>query len=563
MTAAVPAPKANRSPLAWLAAAFAFGIVAAAGIGLQPIVYLMIGVGGLVTAWNVRDRAALAACCFAFAALGGFCYALELGSVGETRLRRVYDEGRIASGDPVEIKGTVKGGPEPAFDGVFVKLDASELVHRGETREASGVVRFYLPLADHEARADLAGLDLRHGSIVTVACAVMREDAYLNPGVTPRREILDRQGIDATCTVKSPLMIESVGHEWSPLGFVYELRRRAIERIREMFEPRTAGVLIASSLGDKYFLDRETAEVFREGGTFHVLVISGLHVTFIGGVLLLAVRRFTRRRLPQFLVTTAVLWAFTIAVGAESPAVRASVMFTIALFGFAIFRQMTLINAFGASGLVLLVMRPSDVFDPSFQLTFASVGGIVAMAFPLVEKLRSIGGWMPTSGEPFPPNVPGWLRRTCETIYWNPREWEIDQTRQVWSANIRKSPFIARLAEIGLRRPLAFVFEGLLVSVVVQLWMLPLLIWYFHRVSISSVVLNLWVGPLLAAESIVAAAALGLDAIAGWLAIPVIYVTETLNEALLWLPGVFVEQGWASLRLPVAADEWWMYPLFL
>ncbi|MDM7923781.1 MAG: ComEC/Rec2 family competence protein, partial [Pyrinomonadaceae bacterium] len=34
-------------------------------------------------------------------------------------------------------------------------------------------------------------------------------------------------------------------------------------------------------------------------------------------------------------------------------------------------------------------------------------------------------------------------------------------------------------------------------------------------------------------------------------------------DALLWLPGVFVEQGWASFRLPVAAGEWWIYPLFL
>jgi predicted membrane metal-binding protein len=58
-----------------------------------------------------------------------------------------------------------------------------------------------------------------------------------------------------------------------------------------------------------------------------VLVISGLHITFIGGLTLLFLRKLTRRRLPQFVVSVSFLWAYSLAVGADVPVVRAGVMF--------------------------------------------------------------------------------------------------------------------------------------------------------------------------------------------------------------------------------------------
>src|SRR5207253_3195212 len=116
--------------------------------------------------------------------------------------------------------------------------------------------------------------------------------------------------------------------------------------------PSAAGVMIASLLGDKYFLDKDTADLFREGGTFHILVISGLHITFIGGLLLLFVRWITRNRWVQCGVTIAVLWGYTLAVGADVPVVRAAVMFTIVLFGYAIYRRGSLLNSLGLCALV-------------------------------------------------------------------------------------------------------------------------------------------------------------------------------------------------------------------
>src|SRR5207249_1156209 len=242
---------------------------------------------------------------------------------------------------------------------------------------------------------------------------------------------------------KSTLLIEKIGEDavFPPLAWIYAQRQNLITEFRHLFRPATAGILIASLLGDKFFLDKQTADLFREGGTFHVLIINGLHITFIGGVLLLLVRAFTRKPIWQFVITCSILWAYTLAVGAHVPVVRASLMFTILLLSLVIYRRGTLLNALGLCSFVVLIWRPSDLFTASFQMTFVTVAAIVGFGIPLLENLRKIGAWMPTAEVPFPPSVPVWLKRSCETLFWNPAAWQIESSRQVWSARLFKSPY--------------------------------------------------------------------------------------------------------------------------
>ena len=400
-------------PLLWAAISFASGIVVAEVSAVRWFVWLgagfVIGVAAFILRRGSKARYT-ALICVLFA--GAFIHQFQISNVAEDRIKRIYDEGRVESGSPVEIEGKLIGLPEPAYEGVFIRLAAAKLKARQTEQNASGVVRMFVPLGSEEQRSDLASLDLRSGTTVRTACELLREDQYLNPGVMPRRQLLDQQSIDATCTVKSPLMIEVVSRpRWrSPLNLVYEQRAKMIEKFRRSLSPQASGVMIASLLGDKHYLDKDTADIFRDGGTFHVLVISGLHITFIGGLLLWLVSNFTRNRSWQFVIVCGTLWLYAIAVGAEVPVVRAAIMFTVLLLGRALYREGSLLNTLGLCCLILLAWRPTDLFNPSFQLTVVSVAAIVGMAFPLIEKLRAIGSWMPDASSPFPPNVPGWLR---------------------------------------------------------------------------------------------------------------------------------------------------------
>lgn len=555
----------SRHPLLWLAAAFAAGITAAVFTNVDFVAAAGAAFASASAAYVLKEHpSAPYLLIIAFLSLGAFCHQFEIAATSDHRIKRLYDERRIPSGTPVEIEGTLAGRAEPTHDGAILRLRAEKLARATQDIHASGIVKIFIPLRNAEQLADLTVLDLSSGTRIRTACVLAREDQYLNPGVTPRRQILDQQGIDATCTVKSPLLVEVINRPAvpSPLDFVYEQRQWLIDEFRSRLSPQAAGVMIASLLGDKYFLDRETADVFREGGTFHVLVISGLHITFIGGVLLWLAGRFARGRWRQFAFAGTALWLYTFAVGAEVPVVRASVMFTALLIARAIYRDGSLLNTLGLCILVLLAWRPADLFSPSFLLTIVSVSAIVGMALPMIEKLRAIGSWMPDAATPFPPNVPASLRRFCETLYWRPHVWQMEQDRQIWSARIFKQPFFAGRVSDAVRKFIAYLFEGLLVSFIVQLWMLPLSIHYFHRVSPVSVLLNLWVGLVLAVESFTALMAVLFGLVSESLSLPFAMLTDSLNRLLVAFPSLFVDLDQASFRVPVYAGPTRMIYLF-
>ncbi len=544
----------------FLAAMFAAGIavfsIVQTSLSILTPICALFAIGAF--AFRKRGYATLLISA-AYVIAGGVVYQAYQSSITTDRIRSIYDSGQFVSGEPVEITGTLTRYPEAAVDGVFVHVDVESIWYRDESRAASGSVRLFAPINTPEMADDYRRLDLDAGARVRVVCDLNRDDGFRNPGVLSKKTILDWQDIDATGTIKSPLLVEKLGiGRAGSTGYVFGTRERLIAKFRELFSPQVAGVMIASLLGNKHFLDKETAEVFREGGTFHILVISGLHITFIGGLAALIVGIFTRRKVVQFVVVCSFLWLYTIAVGGEVPVVRASLMFTVLWFSFVIHRTGSLANTLGTCGLILLAWRPADLFTPSFQLTFVSVAAIVLAAFPLVRTIRSIGEWTPTSSEPFPARVPKWLRRSCETLYWNPKRWDTDSARNVWSANLFKAPFYSLNRTV--QKVLAYAVEGIIVSLLVQVAMLPLLVHYFHRVTPGSVLMNLWAGLFIALESFVSLFAILFSFLSGSLALPFVLLTEFLHWFLVSVPGYLTGVQWLSFRVPVyTGHEIWLY----
>jgi len=541
-------------PLLWLAGCFAFGILSANFFGGSWQVYLAICFAfTILAAVFIKQKIVLVFLFVAFAVAGGLCFQIENQIVSPIRVKKIYDEKRIKSGDPIEVEGILQTKPELAVGGVFLILKTEKAIYKESEIKISGNVRLFASAQHEQTKGEYDQLDLNYGSRVRVACNLRREDNFLNAGVVSQTKLLDQKDIDATAIIKSPLLVEKIGdtNSFATLAWLYERRENLIIDFRDNFNVSTAGVLIASLLGNKYFLDKPTAEVFREGGTFHVLVISGLHITFIGGLMLLFVRFFTDKRLWQFMIAAAFLWAYSLAVGADVPVIRATIMFTILLFSQVVYRSGTLLNAFGACALILLVWHPNDIFTSSFQLTFASVGAIVAMAFPLIENLRAVGSWSPSAETPFPPDVSVGLKKLCETIYWREAIWEAEIKRHVWTVNIFKSPYLKWRKERNWQGVIRYLFEAVLVSAIAQAWLLPLTVIYFHRISIFGVLLNLWVEITIALESFAAIFAVFLAKISSSMALPFVKLTEVLNWILISVPNLLTENSWASVRLPV------------
>src|SRR5207237_9636325 len=96
-------------------------------------------------------------------------------------------------------------------------------------------------------------------------------------------------------------------------------------------------------------------------------------------------------------------------------------------------------------------------------------------------------------------------------LYSRERSWATELTHSTHSYRLFKTHWAARLERLHVQPLLRFAFAAVLVSVVVQIVLLPLLVFYFHRVSLASPLLNVFVGALMVLLAFAALAALALS----------------------------------------------------
>ena len=405
----LPPPALARAPLFILSVALAVGLVCARVPETQTGAILILGVSftatlAVVSVLLARSRKSFGAsvCVItAFLSTGLSLGIADTKTRPRNRLSKLYEQGIIAAGDPVELTATVEGPPESAPDRIYIRVVAHKLAFKQIEYDCSGVVLLTAHITDERRRA-FDELELRHGARLRAMVVLDREDAYRNPGVLQFTEYLERNDFEAAGVIKSPLLVERLDDEsvFLPLAWLYEWREKLQYEFRARFSAETSGVLNAALLGNRYGLSQSAADRFRAGGTFHVLVISGMQISFIGALVFASAGWFTRRRIWRFAIAALLIWSYAIAVGGDTPVARAALMFTLVILAPVVWRRANSLNVIGATGLLLFVWRPANLFDPSFQLTFLSVLAIVLLAVPIMRMMQRVGSWVPTTVSP-------------------------------------------------------------------------------------------------------------------------------------------------------------------
>jgi competence protein ComEC len=147
---------------------------------------------------------------------------------------------------------------------------------------------------------------------------------------------------------------------------------------------------IATSLvtGDQGGLSEGDADAMRRSGLAHLLSVSGLHLTaVVGAVMLLTLKLLAlspalalRFRLTLFAAAAAALVgiAYTLLTGAEVPTVRSCIAALLVLAGIAIGREAMTLRLLAVAALAVLILWPESLIGPSFQLSFAAITAIIA-----------------------------------------------------------------------------------------------------------------------------------------------------------------------------------------
>jgi competence protein ComEC len=473
-------------------------------------------------------------------------------SVTPDRLISLYRAGVIRAGDPVEISGVLASPPEPAPEAYYIDLDCESLIASGRLYFASGRARLLVHVDGEDAKSQFERLGLRYGSRIHTIVALEPWRSFSNPGSPDVNEAMRLQGLDLKGTIKSPQLLEWLGQARTGLmpGVLFSIRARAMAGIDRTFPPRVAGTLKAMLLNNRRFLDAETVRRLRDAGTFHVLAISGMHVGIISWALLaLWVRRRSWSVLPSFLCLAGV-WGYAGMVGMRPPVTRAALMISIALIGPLLFRRAVSANTVAMAAFLILATSPALIADPGFQLSFAAVGGIVGFAVPLTTRLRAIGEWRPSATTPHPPSCSASMRMLAELLYWNHRAFVGEMQRGPVRYKLKKSTAAILLNRLRIQWLLRGFSAVLIVSCSVQLFTLPLMAYYFNRVSPIGILLNVIAGVVTAVLMIGGFGAIVVGSMSGWCSAQLGWLVCGAHFLLVYSIDPFRSLPWATFRVP-------------
>lgn len=156
------------------------------------------------------------------------------------------------------------------------------------------------------------------------------------------------------------------------------------------FSPQVNNMIKALLFGQRQDMDAETNANYTDAGVVHILAISGLHIAvlfYILNLVLKPLNRFRKGKLLQLVLVLAFLWLFAFLSGLSASVVRSVVMFSFVSIGLYFNRSSNIYNSIAVSMLFLLLAKPMFLFDVGFQLSYAAVLGIVALQ-PMYRSFR-------------------------------------------------------------------------------------------------------------------------------------------------------------------------------
>lgn len=563
---------ADAMPLFLAACLFAGGVTATKVLFLPPprLLIALIGLIAISAVAAVRaQRFAWLSMCVLWALLGVWCAEMEPKPAPASALLALSDgllrivEGDVTNAGPVRSQAD-QSADEPSVESptqsIDVRLDSIEIVDDNSDQQVpiAGSVRLNLRWPHGRPQRIPCGARIR------AAARLLPPESYHDAGVWSRTAYLLDQGITSTSSVNtdrveviSIVRSVSIGcklheaqHALSAHILALPAMMRDLPTLLRISDD-DAVMLSAMVTGDRTFLNRSLRAGFERTGSFHMLVVSGLHLAIVAGCILWLAHRLRIPRVPATLLTIAVAFGYALLTGFAAPVQRSLWMVTLYLVGRLVFRERAVLNTIGFAALCLMAASPRALFDSSLQMTLLAVIAIGGIAVPFLAI--TVHPYLNATRD---------LRRVAIDVKLAPA---LAQFRVVmrmialrlqYAANRR---FAWRVFPAVTRLILRIV-EAVVVSVAIELaMMLPMAVW-FHRITLFALPVNLLILPLLLVLMPVALATSVLLLLWPKLAILSAMLVAVLLHFGAGMVHVFGSLRWGDVRL--AEPTWWQVGLF-
>jgi competence protein ComEC len=393
-------PNLHAIPALIVAVSFAAGIIASnAGAQVVWLIGLMVIATALmlITWWRGRRRivkltglASMTALLSAVVLAGALRYEVTQRAALDD-IRRWITEDEIH----VVVYGRVGSTPLVRGSRTRFELRVDSVSARGRTASAAGRLM---------VNRDGDWAMLRLGEGVRIHGMLALPARARNPADFDYRGFLARQGIygmlysretDQLAIVHPP---DRSYDRW--LGGLRSHIRTTIDQ--HVSAETSRHIVRALTLGDRSGLSHDDRERFARSGLMHLLAVSGLHVMLVGMVIYGLLRPTLMRmrlsweavEISRSALTILLLVTYMLVTGNSPSVVRAVVMASIFIIGMALQRRSHPLNTLGVAALILLAIRPTEVFQPGFQLSFSAVTAII-LARPIIPTKTSPPGLHP------------------------------------------------------------------------------------------------------------------------------------------------------------------------
>jgi competence protein ComEC len=219
------------------------------------------------------------------------------------------------------------------------------------------------------------------GDYVQIHCWLEHLNEPSNPGQFNYAEFMKRKNVHITAAVRTHNAIKVISSPESslPLKIKYGITSRINNILfsNQPWQNPHRGVLAALLLGNRSDIDKETYANFRKTGLLHFISLSGLHMGILIASVWFVCRRIGFLEKSAAAICLLVILVFCITVPLRSATFRAAII--AAMFCFACFfaRKPSPLNTLSLAAIILILIRPTCVFEPGWQLSFACVTGIL------------------------------------------------------------------------------------------------------------------------------------------------------------------------------------------
>ncbi len=322
-------------------------------------------------------------------------------------------------------------------------------------------------------------VDVAYGDRVAVTGQLIQPGEY---DLFSYADYLGRQGVFSIID-HTAVTVLSHGHG---VSILFTLRERVQTLIAAMLPEPHAGLLTGIVVGNERGISPELERDFQAVGASHIIAISGFNMVIIAGVVRGLLGGLRKYWLTVLSIGVIVLYAFF--VGADAAVLRATIMVSVYLIGTNLRRKTYVPASLAFTALLMSVHDPNVIWDVSFQLSFFATLGLSLFADPLKR----------------------------------------------WLDILLQSAFPLKYA----RRVSTFLTEPLVVTIAAQITTLPLILLYFGRLSVVSLLVNLLIIPVQAYLLIL-----------GLVAVLVAFVLPMVGQVLFWLDLVLLNYSIWVVRM--------------